>query len=259
MIYIINIDNFIDKNHNYYSSFLIEPLENSQGITLGNTLRRTLLSNINNFSTMAVKINNICHEFSLLSGIKEDFLEILLNIKQIIYKQKKKNFDVLNLLGYIYVKGPLLISSGMIKLPKNSLQIINPIQHLCTLTNNLEFFLELRIEKRKNSKFNDFEKIKSDLPINNINNILLIDNHFFSIKKVNYKVRIIFDNLGILKESLFLEIITNGSITPKRALQNSLKILLSLFYPFVNQKLLKKLSFKLKKKVLYNLKIKKNI
>lgn len=255
MISILNIDTLIDKNHNHYSSFLIEPLENGQAITLGNSLRRTLLSNITCFSTTAIKINNICNEFVSIHGIKEDLVDILSNIKQIVYKKKKNNFNFLNLLGYFYLKGPILVSSGILKLPKNTLQIINPMQHICTLTSNLELFLELRIEKKKNTKFQTTEKIKSDLLLNNISNILLIENTFFAIKKINYKVRIIFDNFGLLKESLFLEIITNGSILPKRAIQNSLKFLLNLFYPLINHKLLKKLSYKIKKKILSRLKL----
>jgi DNA-directed RNA polymerase subunit alpha len=247
------IETFIDKNYNYYSSFIIEPLENGYAITLGNSLRRTLLSSIHGFAITAMKINNISHEFSLFQGIKEDIMDIIFNVKNIIFKTKTNFIKSNSVFAFIYIRGPILVSSGMFKLPKNTLQIVNPFQHICTINNNLEFFIEILIEKGKYSIIQNKEQINSDIQVNNITNILIIDNNFESIKKVNYKTKIIHDSYGNLRESIFLEIITNGSITPKRALQTGFKILLHLFFPLINCKLMNKLTKKFKTKIIKRL------
>jgi DNA-directed RNA polymerase subunit alpha len=228
------IETYIDKENNYYGSFVIEPLETGQGITLGNTLRRTLLSDLTGFSITGVRINNLKHEFSTMEGIREDVLEILLNLKEVIFKssfflpieKKTKKFK-----GFLHVKGPLIVTAGMFNLPKDALKIINPNQYICTIINNSEFYLDIDIENgvgyqlveetRKKNSLENFFLTKSTT--------LFIDALFMPIKKVNYKIKLIHDSRGNIKESLCLEILTNGSITPKRCLQEAIKILLHLF------------------------------
>jgi len=80
------IETYIDNEQNHYGCFIIEPLESGQGITLGNALRRTLLSDLTGFSITGVRINDLKHEFSIVEGLREDILEILLNLKEIIFK-----------------------------------------------------------------------------------------------------------------------------------------------------------------------------
>lgn len=248
------IENFIDKNSNHYSSFLIQPLEKGQGITLGNSLRRTLLSDITGFSATAVKINNVAHEFVSIPGIREDILEILLNLRETVFKDAfNTHLDRYSrsvIYGFLHVKGPILVTAGMIKLPKNSLEIINPNLHLCSIVDDSELFLEIKIENGKGSVLSNQDKQKSDIKNGLISNLLLLDAIYSPIKRVNYQIRIIHDSKGNLKESLILEILTNGSITPKRALQESIKILLNLFYPLINKNLFQKLSIFLKAKIL---------
>lgn len=248
------IENFIDKNYNHYSSFLIQPLEKGQGITLGNSLRRTLLSDITGFSATAVKINNVPHEFVSIPGVREDILEILLNLREIVFK------DVFNtqldrysrsvIYGFLHIKGPILVTAGMLKLPKNTLEVINPNLHLCSIIDNSEIFLEIKIENGKGSVLSNQDKQKSDIKNGSISNLLFLDTIYSPIKRVNYQIRIIHDSKGNLKESLILEILTNGSITPKRALQESIKILLNLFYPLINKNLFQKVSKLVKGKIL---------
>ena len=81
------IETYIDKEQNYYGCFLIEPLETGQGITIGNALRRTLLSDLTGYSITGVRINNLKHEFSVVKGLREDILEVLLNLKEVIFKR----------------------------------------------------------------------------------------------------------------------------------------------------------------------------
>jgi DNA-directed RNA polymerase subunit alpha len=255
------IENFVDKNHNHYSSFVIQPLEKGQGITLGNALRRTLLSDISGFSATTVKINNVSHEFVSIPGVREDILDILLNIREIIFKDvsntklDRKSTNVI--FGFLHLRGPILVTAGMLKLPRNTVQIINPNLHICSIVDNSEIFLEIKIENGKGSILNSQEKKKSDIKTGQISNALFLDTIYSPIKRVNYQIRIIHDSKGNLKESLIIEILTNGSISPKRALQDSIKILLNLFYPLINTKLFKKISSLVKFKILQR--IKKNL
>jgi DNA-directed RNA polymerase subunit alpha len=235
------IETYIDIEKNYYGCFLIEPLETGQGITLGNALRRTLLSDLSGFAVTGARINNVKHEFSTVEGLREDILEILLNLKEIIFQSSFYSKDRIRELGlqnfrmkgFLNVKGPLIVTAGMFNLPKNILKIINPSQYICTLVTQDEFFLEIDIENgvgykltEETRKKNIIEKFQVSKP-----STLLVDSLFMPIKRVNYKIKLIHDTQGNIKESLCFEILTNGSITPKRSLQEGLKILLNLFYP----------------------------
>ena len=80
------IENYIDKEQNHFGCFLIEPLEIGQGITLGNALRRTLLSDLSGFAITGLRINNLKHEFAIIEGLREDILEVLLNLKELVFK-----------------------------------------------------------------------------------------------------------------------------------------------------------------------------
>jgi len=237
------IETYIDNEKNYYSSFLIEPLQIGQGITLGNSLRRTLLSDLSGFSITGARINDLKHEFATIEGIREDTVEILLNLKQIVFKSsflakekidelKGKNFK---LEGFLNAKGPCIITAGMLNLPKDILQIINPNQYICTLVKENDFFLEVDIEygigyrlTEETRKKNILEKFQLNRP-----STLLVDAVFMPIRTVNYKIKLIHDSKGNIKESLALEVVTNGSITPKRSVQEALKLLMNLFYPLL--------------------------
>jgi len=255
------IENYIDKEKNHYGSFLIEPLEIGQGITLGNALRRTLLSDLTGFSIIGVRINNTKHEFQTIGSVREDILEILLNLKEIVFKESsyrgKNSTASKKLKGFLAIKGPKIITAGMFQLPENQLKILNPNQYICTLVTNDEFYLEIDIEKGKGYRLADENrkrKVQEYLsPLKP--STLFIDSIFMPIKKVNYKIKLIYDTKGNIKESLNLEIITNGSITPRRSIQDSLKILMNLFYPlFIPTNVLELEYKKRKEKRIVNLK-----
>ena len=235
------IENYIDPKKNSYACFVIEPLETGQAITLGNALRRTLLSDISGFAVTGARINNLKHEFSAIPGLREDVLEILLNLKEIVFqptflakeKGKKGLNSNLRLKGFLKVKGPLVVTAGMFSLPKNVLKIINPDQYICTLVRDREFYLEIDIENGVGyrltedvRKKNILEEFRPSRP-----STLLVDALFMPIRKVNYKVKLIHDTQGNIKESLSFEVVTNGSISPHRSIQEALKILMNLFYP----------------------------
>jgi len=248
------IETYLDKENNYFGSFVIEPLETGQGITLGNALRRTLLSDLTGFAVTGVRINNLKHEFATVPGVREDVLEVLLNFKEVIFKSatfNKHRPSQIKQKGYLKVKGPVVVTAGMLKLPNKILKIINPHQYLCTIVDNSELYIEIDIEKGKGYRLseknrkNKFEKaINSARP-----STLFVDSIFLPVKRVNYKIKLIHDTKGNIKESLNFEILTNGSVTPKRCIQEGLKLLLNLFYPlFLNQEF-SKISSELIKKV----------
>jgi DNA-directed RNA polymerase subunit alpha len=238
------IETYIDNDQNHYGCFVIEPLETGQGITLGNALRRTLLSDLTGFAISGIRINDLKHEFSIVEGLREDILEVLLNLKQIIFKNStvldSKNFPIC-LKGFLQVKGPCIITAGMFKLPKNLLKIVNPNQYICTIVDNSEFYIEIDIENGKGYKLTEENrKNKPDIKFSKLKpSTLLVDSVFMPIKKVNYKIKLIHDSVGNIRESLILEILTNGSISPRRSIQDGIKILMNLFYPlFLNQSFL---------------------
>ena len=237
------IESYVDKDKNYYGCFLIEPLQAGQGITLGNALRRTLLSDLSGFAVSGVRINNLKHEFSTIEGLREDVLEVLLNLKEIIFQSsflpkfraKQLKLENFQLKGFLSVKGPLVVTAGMFHLPKDMLKIINPNQYICTLVTEDEFYLEIDIEKgigykltQDARKENLVEKFQISKPAT-----LYVDALYAPIKRINYKIKLIHDTQGNIKESLCFEIFTNGSITPKRSLQEGVKLLLNLFYPLL--------------------------
>lgn len=246
------IETYIDNEQNHYGCFLIEPLEIGQGITLGNALRRTLLSDLTGLSVTGVRINNLKHEFSTVEGLREDVLEVLLNLKEIIFKNLflSKNKNDLELRGFLNVKGPVIVTAGMLKLPKNTITILNPQQYICTIVDNSDFYLSIDIENGKGYKLTEetrkqnIEKKLSALSPTTLS----IDSLFMPVKKVNYKIKLIHDSKGNIKESLILEITTNSSITPHRSLQEALKILMELFSSLFFTPEFLKLSQKLRSK-----------
>jgi DNA-directed RNA polymerase subunit alpha len=234
------IETYKDKEENIYGCFLIEPLEVGQGITLGTALRRTLLSDLTSFAITGVRINNLKHEFAAIQGLREDVLEILLNLKEIVFKKNlhfKKLESNFKLKGFLNVQGPVIVTAGMFNLPKDLIKIINPNQYICTITDNSEFYLEIDIENGKGYRLveENRKRTKEKQIYLTDPSTLFIDSLFMPIKKVNYKVKLIHDSKGNIKESLNVEVITNGSITPKRAVQEALKVMMNLIYTlFVN-------------------------
>lgn len=239
------IESKIDQDQNHFGCFVIEPLEIGQGITLGNALRRTLLSDLSGFAVTGVRINNLKHEFAVIEGLREDILEVLLNLKELIIKSSflfSQSKQKTKIKGFLNIKGPAIITAGMFNLPKDKIKILNTNQYIATLIDDSELNIEIDIEKGKGYRLAE-ENLKQRLddkffPLKP--STLLLDAIFMPVKKVNYKIKLIHDTQGNIKESLQLEILTNGSITPKRSIQESLKIIINLIYPlFIDSNFLK--------------------
>jgi DNA-directed RNA polymerase subunit alpha len=198
--------------------FEIESLYPGYGITLGNAIRRVLLSSLNGAAVTEVKIKNAPHEFATLSGVKEDVLHILMNIKQLRFKL----FTDEPQLATLIVKGEKEVTGKDFECPAD-LKLANPGLHIATITDkNTELEIEIKIEKGVGYVFEDKE-VKRDI------GVIGMDAIFTPIKKVNYVV----ENMRVGNRTDFdkisLEIETDGTIKPEEAFAESLETLLAQF------------------------------
>uniref|UniRef100_A0A7C4JQQ6 DNA-directed RNA polymerase subunit alpha n=1 Tax=Thermodesulfobacterium geofontis TaxID=1295609 RepID=A0A7C4JQQ6_9BACT len=202
-----------DSQFPYYGKFIIEPLERGYGITLGNALRRILLSSIPGYAITEVKIEGAPHEFVSLPGIIEDVPEIILNLKGVRFK--------LNGEGPFYFKlekiGEGEVKAGDIKINKEG-EIVNPDHHIATLTKDGKLFMELKVEKGRGYAPAEYTK-------NNEIGVILVDAIFSPITKVNFTVGQARVGKSSDYDSLIMEIYTDGTIDPKEALTQAAKIL----------------------------------
>ncbi len=234
------IEHNIKDPINQTSLFLIEPLEVGHGITLGTSIRRTLLSDLGSYAISAMRLNGVKHEFSVIPSLREDPLDILLNLKEIVFQAsslamtEEKKFK-----GVISVKGPCIVTASMFLLPYNYLRILNPNQYICTVADKSDLYLEVDIHKGKAYQLFDDTRNQVKflgLELSKVGNTLFTDGLFMPVRSVNFGIRYINDTKGNIRESLSLEITTNGSITPKRALKESIKQLLDLYIPLLIDK-----------------------
>nr|YP_009391913.1 RNA polymerase a-subunit [Acrosorium ciliolatum]ARW60057.1 RNA polymerase a-subunit [Acrosorium ciliolatum] len=206
-----------------YGHFVLEPLKKGQGITVGNSLRRTILSDLQGSAIVAVRIAGINHEFSTITGVREDVLEILLNLKEIVLKSNYSEPQI----GRLRIQGPAIITAGLFDLPPN-IEIIDPKQYIATVCNNTIFEMEFRIEKG-----NGYRLIEKGIDNKSID-FLQIDAVFMPAKKFNYTVEEKKINTTITQEKLFIEIWTNGSLSPQEAISQGANVLTNLFHPLTN-------------------------
>lgn len=221
------IESRIDDPRDHYDKFLIEPLEQGQGITLGNALRRVLLSDLEGTAIVSVRIAGVNHEFSTISGIREDVLEILLNLKEITFKSNTNE----PLIGRLRVQGPAIVTAESFDLP-SELTLIDPKQYIATICGNNILEMEFWIQKGRG-----YRLVEKGLDETSID-FLQIDSIFMPVKKVNYFVEDVRYHQDLVQERLAIEVWTNGSITPKEAISQGATIITDLFSP------LKHISFK---------------
>ena len=203
---------------NNNSVFEIESLYPGYGVTLGNAIRRVLLSSLSGAAVTEVKIKDAPHEFATLKGVKEDVLHILMNIKQLRFKIFTEDPQTATLV----VKGEKEVTGKDFELPAD-LKLANPDLHIATLTDkSAQLEIEIKVEKGMGYVFEDKE-IKRSV------GVIGMDAIFTPIKKVNYVV----ENMRVGKrtdfDKLSLEVETDGTITPEEALSQSLDVLVSQF------------------------------
>ncbi len=207
------------------ANIIIEPLERGYGLTLGNALRRVLLSSLQGSAITAVKIPGVVHEFSAKSGIKEDLIDVILNLKKVAIKINSADKKTIR----FKLKGPCIVKAGMIE-TGSDVEILNPEQIICTLSKDAELEMELYCETGKGYVPAGSGKSK-DLPLG----VISIDALFSPVKKVSYKVED--TRVGQITDydKLIMSIETNGSISPEMAIALSARILqdqLQLFITF---------------------------
>jgi DNA-directed RNA polymerase subunit alpha len=211
-------------NNDGYGKFVIEPLERGFGLTLGNALRRVLLSSLQGAAISAVRIDGVLHEFSTLPGVIEDVTEIILNLKQVR----------LNLLGdgpkkgTFEMKGKGEVRAGDLKVDAE-VEILNPDLHVATLNRDGDLRMEVEINGGRGYVSAD-QHSQTDRPIG----VIPIDSVFSPITKVNYTVEATRLGQRIDYDKLILEVWTDRSILPKDAVAMAAKILKDHFSLFVN-------------------------
>lgn len=207
-----------------YGKFVVEPLERGFGTTLGNSMRRVLLSSLPGVAATSIRIDGVLHEFSTIEGVKEDVTEIILNIKELICKlhcpgPKKVIIDA---------AGECEVKAGDI-LPDSDVEIINPDLHLATLDENGKLHMEIMLDHGRGYVVADRNK-RPDMPIGEI----AVDSIYTPITKVNFTV----ENTRVGQitdfDKLTLEIWTNGSIKPEEAASLAAKILTEHLMLFIN-------------------------
>lgn len=210
------------SNGEHYEQFSIDSLQVGEGITIGNQLRRVLLSDLEGIAISAIKIIGVNNEYSIIPGVREDILEILLNLKGIICKSDLKE----NQQGKLKVKGPAVITADMIQIP-SSLNIINPTHYIATISNSNILEIDFKFE------YGTGYKLAYQTFSNENMNYLQLDAIFMPVKKVEYKIENIYDLDDNITERLNIEIWTNGSILPNEALKLAAKRIIDLFTIFI--------------------------
>lgn len=211
-----------------YGKFVVEPLERGFGHTLGNSLRRVLLSSLPGVAVSAVHIEGVQHEFSTVPGVKEDVTEIILNLKSLAVTMFTDGPKTV----MIDAQGPCEVTAGSIKVD-DEVQIINPDMHIATLNEDAHLQMQLTLEKGRGYISADKNKNPS-MPIG----MIPMDSIFTPIRKVNYTVED--TRVGQITDydKLTLEIWTNGTLKPEEAISGAAKILsehLSLFVSLTDQ------------------------
>jgi len=207
-----------------YGKFVVEPLERGYGITLGNSLRRILLSSLPGSAALNVKIEGVCHEFSTIPGVVEDVTDIVLNIKSICFKLYSEG----NKMVHLKASERGVVTAGDIECEAD-VEILNPEQYICTL--NGDGVLDIEIEVGTATGWRPSDKNKTDnMPIG----VIPIDSIFTPVKKVNYFVENTRVGNMIDYDKLTLEVWTNGAITPKEAIGMSAQILVDQLQLFMN-------------------------
>ena len=211
-------------------SFEFRPLEPGYGLTVGNALRRVLLSSLEGFAITSIKIEGVEHEFSTIDGVIEDVTEIVLNLKKIRFKQQIE--DENSEIAIIKVSKQKSITAADVANGLSNFQVLNPEQIVCNMDKKVSFEMEILIEKGRGYVPAE-DNSKEDTALGTI----AIDSIFTPIKNVKYDV----ENYRVEQktdfEKLNIHLVTDGSITPKDALTEASKILIQHFLLFSDEKM----------------------
>jgi DNA-directed RNA polymerase subunit alpha len=210
--------------------FEFRPLEPGYGITVGNALRRILLSSLEGFAITTVKIEGIDHEFSTITGVMEDVTEIILNLKQVRFKRTVEDVDHEKI--SIKISGQEVFKAGNLNNALSSFEVLNPELVIFRMESDVKLQMELSINKGRG-----YVPAEENEPVDSEFGLIAIDAIFTPIRNVKYSV----ENYRVEQktdyEKLLLEIETDGSIHPKDALKEAAKILIYHFMLFSDEKI----------------------
>ncbi len=210
-----------------YGKFVIEPLERGYGTTLGNSLRRILLSSLPGSAATSIKVKGACHEFTAIPGVVEDVTEIILNIKSVAFKIYDDDPDVTKVVMINKSDKGEVTAADIIC--DSDIEVLNPEQHIATLNGDAEFSVEIEVGTSRGWRSADKNKTPN-MPFS----VIPVDSLFSPIKKANYQV----ENTRVGNvtdyDKLTIEVWTNGALTPKEAISESAKILIDHFSLFLN-------------------------
>jgi DNA-directed RNA polymerase subunit alpha len=208
-----------------HGQFVINSLQVGQGITIGNQLRRVLLGDLGGVAISAVRIAGVTHEFSTIPGVREDILEILLNLKGIIFKSKNQEIQF----GRLKVQGPSVLTADLIQLPSD-LEVVNPNHYIATISTSNILEIEFKF------KYGTGYRLATQTFLDEADNYLQLDTVFMPVQKVDFKIENVYDTANNISERLFIDIWTNGSISPNNALESAAQIIIDLFTLLINNK-----------------------
>lgn len=210
----------LQKANDFEAQFEFRPLEPGYGVTIGNALRRVLLSSLEGFAIVGIRIEGAEHEFATIKGVTEDLTEIILNLKQVRFK-KVVDTEVTNEKIVLHVKGKSEFTAGMIQDGTQSFQIMNPELLICTMDPSAKLEIELTIGKGRGYVPAEENKQK-DAPLG----FIPIDSIYTPIKNVKYSV----ENTRVEQrtdfEKLIMDVTTDGTIHPEEAVKQASRILI---------------------------------
>jgi DNA-directed RNA polymerase subunit alpha len=218
------------ESSDYEGRFEFRPLEPGYGLTVGNALRRVLLSSLEGFAITSVKIEGVDHEFSTIPGIVEDVTEIVLNLKQIRFKRQIEDVD--NVLVSISISGQDKITAGDFQKFISGFQILNSDQVICNLDPKVQIQMEITIDKGRGYVTSEENK-NATAQLGTI----FVDSIFTPIKNVKYHVEDFRVEQKTDYEKLVFDIVSDGSITPQDALTDAARILIHHFMLFSDERI----------------------
>lgn len=208
-----------------YGKLIAEPFERGYGPTLGNALRRVLISSLEGAAVTAVKIKGALHEFSHITGVKEDVMDIILNIKKLRFKMYSDNKKI----ATIKVSGPKEVKGGDLRVD-SGIEVLNPELTIATLDKGVSFEAEMYIRKGKGYVASELNK-EGELPVD----MIAIDSVFSPVKKVNFSVEKARVGRATDYDRLVMEIWTDGSIAPQHAVSQAASIIIDYMDLFISE------------------------
>lgn len=220
----------MQKSTDFDGTFEFRPLEPGFGVTIGNALRRILLSSLEGYAITSVRFSGVSHEFSTIKGVAEDVVDIILNLKQVRFKKTGDSGDSEKI--FVIISGQESFKAGNITKFSNNFEVLNPDFVICNMEDSVTLEIELTINKGRGYIAAEENK-NTDAPVG----VIAIDSIYTPIKNVKYTI----ENFRVEQktdyEKLVLDITTDGSIHPEEALKEAAKILIQHFMLFSDENL----------------------